>query len=173
MMGIWLSKSVSNFVGYAYPAYATYKVLRDNEKEKHPEWLMYWAVMSCFTALEIFGDTFVSWLPFYYEAKILFIFWLVLPQFKGAITLYRKVLHPTIQKYEDDIDKHIDNLNTEAIRHGSNVGQLGLAALREHSVSLLQMGQSAITAATVATLQSQKGDEVKAKKKRRKKSRED
>lgn len=160
MMGMWLSRSVSNFVGYAYPAYATFKVLRDNDKSKHAEWLMYWAVMSCFTAFEIFGDKFVSWLPFYYEAKIVFIFWLVLPRFKGAVTLYRKVLQPTLEKYEDDIDKQLDMVNAEAARRGGQLGSMGLEAVRRHSASLLQIGQNAIAAATTASLQQKQNEQI-------------
>ena len=33
----------SNLVGYAYPAYASFKAIQDSKKEKYAEWLMYWS----------------------------------------------------------------------------------------------------------------------------------
>ena len=59
-------------------------------------WLMYWIVYALFSLAETFADTLVSWyvikcdvymnnitvitrIPFYYELKLLFVFWLVLP----------------------------------------------------------------------------------------------
>merc|ERR1712070_1059533 len=113
--------------------------------EKHPEWLMYWAVMSCFTALEVFGDVLISWLPFYYEAKIAFILWLVLPKWRGAIHIYRKVLNPIIEKYGKQIDQHLDDFHVHATRKASEVGGLALDGLQKHSLSLLAAGQQAIT----------------------------
>ena len=60
---------------------------------------MYWAVISCFTASEVFGDVLVSWLPFYYEAKVAIIIYLVCNR-KAAVAFYRKYLHPTLETYE-------------------------------------------------------------------------
>ena len=34
----------SNLVGYAYPAFKSFKCIQNGQKEKYPEWLMYWYV---------------------------------------------------------------------------------------------------------------------------------
>ena len=47
--------------------------------------------MSCFSLTEFFGDIFISWLPLYYEAKLLLLFYLVHPQTAGALKLYDQV----------------------------------------------------------------------------------
>ena len=86
-------------MGYAYPAFKSFKCIQKGQKEKYPEWLMYWAVISCFTASEVFGDVLVSWLPFYYEAKVAIIIYLVCNR-KAAVAFYRKYLHPTLETYE-------------------------------------------------------------------------
>ena len=40
-----------------------------------------------------------SRLPFYYEAKVVFIIWLVFHK-KAAVTLYQRYIHPTLETYE-------------------------------------------------------------------------
>jgi hypothetical protein len=49
--------------------------------------------MSCFSLTEFFGDIFISWLPLYYEAKLLLLLYLVHPKTAGALKLYDQVLH--------------------------------------------------------------------------------
>jgi hypothetical protein len=41
--------------------------------------MMYWIVFALFTAIETFLDILMSWFPFYYEIKILFILWVLSP----------------------------------------------------------------------------------------------
>lgn len=93
----------------------------------------------------------VSWLPFYYEAKVAIIIYLVCNR-KAAVSFYRKYLHPTLETYEDHIDKKIEDASKEAQRGAAHVGKLGIKALRSHSVTLLQMGQKALV--QTATLAS-------------------
>ena len=64
--------------------------------------------MACFSILELFGDVLISWLPLYYESKILFIIWLSLPGTKGAEKLYSNLIEPYFHQYEDHIDAHAE-----------------------------------------------------------------
>ncbi len=66
---------------------------------------MYWVVFAAFCVCEAFLDVLLGiWLPFYSEAKLLFLLWLVSPVSGGgsigASILYRKVVHPNILKRE-------------------------------------------------------------------------
>jgi len=52
------------------------------------QWLSYWIIFSLFTLVEFFLDIILAWVPLYYEAKLIFILWLALPQTKGALKLW-------------------------------------------------------------------------------------
>ena len=69
---------------------------------------MYWIVFALFTTLETFLDIFVSWFPFYYEIKILFILWVLSPATRGSSLLYKKVVHPMLISREKEIDELIE-----------------------------------------------------------------
>ncbi|KAG1655411.1 Receptor expression-enhancing protein 4 [Nymphon striatum] len=72
------------------------------------KWMMYWIVYALFTCIETFADIFASfWLPFYYELKILFVLWLISPYTEGSSFLYRKFIHPKLDKHEQEIDEYI------------------------------------------------------------------
>lgn len=59
---------------------------------EYVKWMMYWIVFALFCFVETITDVIVSfWFPFYYELKIIFVFWLLSPWTKGASILYRKV----------------------------------------------------------------------------------
>jgi receptor expression-enhancing protein 1/2/3/4 len=70
--------------------------------------MMYWIVFALFTTLETFLDIFVSWFPFYYEIKILFILWVLSPATRGSSLLYKKVVHPMLISREKEIDELIE-----------------------------------------------------------------
>ncbi|SPO41663.1 uncharacterized protein PSFLO_07145 [Pseudozyma flocculosa] len=72
-------------------------------------WLIYWSVFACLALAEgTFGWTW-RWLPFYWEIRLLFNLWLVLPQTRGATWLYVNHLHPFLQGQEDNIDRIVDD----------------------------------------------------------------
>lgn len=69
---------------------------------------MYWTVYGIFTFLETFLDIFVGlWFPFYFESKIVFLFWLISPYGNGAKILYENFVHKKIEQNEEVIDDFI------------------------------------------------------------------
>merc|ERR1711988_80545 len=93
-----------NFVGFVYPAYASFKSLEANDVNEDRLWLTYWVVYSCFCLIEGFLEYVLFWVPFYYPIKLAFLFFLFLPQTKGAMQLYEKFLRPAISPYVTMID---------------------------------------------------------------------
>merc|ERR1711916_339960 len=100
MFSFSLSYMTAPLVGFAYPAYASFKAIESPQTEDDCQWLTYWVVYSIFTLLEVVLDAVVSWIPFFYEIKLLFLLWLQLPQFQGALFLYEVHVQPLLEKHE-------------------------------------------------------------------------
>jgi hypothetical protein len=116
MTNIWVlrlafSKILFNFFGYLSPALNSTKAIISKDEEGIREYLTYWCVFGLLLYVEFllnFFSTLRNWPP---ESKVLFILWLTLPQFQGAFRIYNFVLRPYFEKYENEIDKHIDNIS--------------------------------------------------------------
>merc|ERR1719488_371815 len=81
-----------NFVGFVYPAFASFKALDSKNEGEERNWLIYWVVYSCFCLVEGFLEYVLFWVPFYYPIKLAFLCFLFLPQTQGAKKLYEDVL---------------------------------------------------------------------------------
>ena len=64
--------------------------------------ILYRAVISCFTAFEVFGDMICG---FRFAANKNCIHYVLSVSSKAAVTFYRKYLHPTLENYEGKIDQ--------------------------------------------------------------------
>ncbi|XP_052828650.1 receptor expression-enhancing protein 2 isoform X2 [Octopus bimaculoides] len=113
--------------GTLYPAYASYKAVRTRNVREYVKWMMYWIVFALFTSFETFSDCILSWLPFYYEIKIVFVLWLLSPVTKGSSFLYRKFVHPQLIKREKEIDDYLAHARDAGY---STVLQLGHRGIR-------------------------------------------
>ncbi|KAK0498859.1 TB2/DP1, HVA22 family-domain-containing protein [Armillaria luteobubalina] len=100
---IWCVSPVSAFL---YPGYASYKTLsqRPASEEELERWLMYWSVLGCIVAVEYVAEWLISWIPFYYLTKTLFLLYLSLPQTQGSTYLYINYLEPFFTTHEAQID---------------------------------------------------------------------
>lgn len=72
----------------------------------------YWTVYSFFLVAELFLDLFVSWFPFYYEGKILFMLWLMWGG--GSRAVFRQFLKPTLALHEGKIDEQVERFKKNA-----------------------------------------------------------
>lgn len=149
MLSSVLSRVIILASGVLYPAYASFKAVRTRNMRAYVKWMMYWIVYALFTSLEVIADMFVTWIPFYYEMKILAVLWLVSPASNGCLKVYKKVVAPLFQTRERMIDSHIASVG----RHGYNIiwhigtYTLKLATnifLQGHNVIIEQMKRSMI-----------------------------
>ncbi|KAF9348104.1 hypothetical protein BGX26_000443 [Mortierella sp. AD094] len=113
-----VSRMVSTVAGSVYPAYASYKAINSRNSTRLTAWLMYWTVMGLFTLVELFLDTFIFWFPFYYEIKLVFVLWMILPQTQGSIYLYQAFVDPYLAQHENDIDKALKDMQKQAMAMG-------------------------------------------------------
>ncbi|KAI0708514.1 TB2/DP1, HVA22 family-domain-containing protein [Earliella scabrosa] len=101
-----LFRVISATTAFLYPGYASYKTLsqRPASEAELERWLMYWSVLGCIVAVEYVAEWLVSWLPFYYPLKTIFLLYLALPQTAGSAWLYHTQLRPFFAAHENQID---------------------------------------------------------------------
>lgn len=106
-MGGTLSALITNGVGVAYPAYASFKALETPEEGDDRQWTTYWIIYGCFSMVEVFADLLVSWFPFYFPFKLIFLIALQWPGLNLAGVIYTNYLRPLLKKHEAEIDQNI------------------------------------------------------------------
>jgi hypothetical protein len=141
-------------LGYLYPAYASFKTL-DAPQQAYDQaqvrrWLVYWVVISAFSAVELLGDSALFWFPFYYECKMAFIAWLVLPYFNGSTRIYRRYIEPLLEKYYPHIDTHVENMRGAVQGVFGNAAQTAVNAASNFIVRTVSAASAATTSASAS-----------------------
>eukprot|EP01018_Ginkgo_biloba_P031433 Gb_10095 [translate_table: standard] len=115
-MTSFITRGIILILGYAYPAFECFKIVEKNKPEIDQLifWCQYWIIIAAMTVLERVGDTFISWLPMYSEAKLAFIVYLWYPKTKGTTYVYETFVRPYVAKHETDIDRNLHELKTRA-----------------------------------------------------------
>ena len=97
--------SVWLFLCTLYPAYASFKAVKNKNVKEYVKWMMYWIVFALFSASECFLDPLLSfWLPFYSEVKVVLLLYLASPITRGSGVVYRRWVHPLLCSKEEEID---------------------------------------------------------------------
>lgn len=91
---------------------------------------MFWIVLSIFNLVESIADLFVFWIPFYYELKFIFVLWLILPQTRGHIYIYKTWIHPTLRLHEEHIDATLLDVQSNAMARSTALTKQGLQLLQ-------------------------------------------
>jgi len=105
--------------GILYPAFYSFKAVKNKNVKEYFQWMIYWIVFAMVTITEELADLFISfWFPLYYELKILFLIWLLSPATRGATLLYRQVIHPNLARREEEIDEFLKKCKDESYSLG-------------------------------------------------------
>jgi len=135
MLGSFISRILIIGFGSLYPAYSSFKTIRSANVKHYVRWMMYWTVFALFNAAEYVADIFISWLPFYYEIKVLIVLWLMSSYTKGASHVYRKLLHPLLTRREIAIDQWIGDKQSQSIQILLDAGRKGVQAAANGALS--------------------------------------
>ena len=104
----YFAQFVCNALGFAYPAYASIVAVESSSKEDDTKWLTYWIVFAAFSLLDFFSSFILSWVPFYWLAKVIFLVWCFLPSHmienNGTDFIYTRVIRPYFQRHTSSVD---------------------------------------------------------------------
>ncbi|CAA6667616.1 unnamed protein product [Spirodela intermedia] len=116
MLGEFVTWSLVLLLGYVYPAFECFRAIERKEPkvEQLLFWCRYWVIMGLLTALERFGDMFVSWLPMYGEVKLAFVIYLWHPKTEGARHIYREFFFPWLAKHEPHINRKLQEARAKS-----------------------------------------------------------
>ncbi|KZV77699.1 hypothetical protein PENSPDRAFT_645316 [Peniophora sp. CONT] len=121
----FISHLLCGWFAFLLPSYKMYKALK-HRPVSEPElerWAGYWAVIGAIVAFEYAAEWAISWFPFYWELKTLFLLFLSLPQTQGSSYIYQTYLEPYFQAHEADIDQGIESAQTELLTFLQKYGQ--------------------------------------------------
>uniref|UniRef100_A0A1D1Z2J9 HVA22-like protein n=1 Tax=Anthurium amnicola TaxID=1678845 RepID=A0A1D1Z2J9_9ARAE len=90
-----------------YPLYASVVALESPSKLDDEQWLAYWILYSFLTLLEMVAEPVLAWIPIWYQIKVAFVAWLVLPPFRGAAFIYERFVREQLRKrnHEDGVGR--------------------------------------------------------------------
>ncbi|KAI5101890.1 receptor expression-enhancing protein 6 isoform X1 [Silurus meridionalis] len=113
---------ICNLIGFVYPAYYSIKAIESPNKDDDTLWLTYWVVYGFFGVGEFFLDIFLSWVPFYYLCKCLFLLWCMAPvPWNGSRLLYTRLVRPLFLRHESSVDSMVCDLSGTAISAAETV----------------------------------------------------
>ncbi|KAJ8648957.1 hypothetical protein MRB53_001980 [Persea americana] len=92
-----------------YPLYASIQAIESTSKLDDEQWLAYWILYSLLTLMEMVAAPVLKWIPIWYQMKVLFVSWLVLPQFRGASFMYQTLVREQLKKVTGSIGKDNDS----------------------------------------------------------------
>ncbi|KIJ68211.1 hypothetical protein HYDPIDRAFT_124427 [Hydnomerulius pinastri MD-312] len=111
-----VSHLLCSWFAFLLPCYSTFKALSRSPLSGELERLsMYWAVIGAFIAVEQTVGPFISWLPFYWEVRTIFLLYLSLPQTQGSTYIYKAYFEPFCLKNEADLDAGITSAQSNVL----------------------------------------------------------
>lgn len=109
-MRVLVSTVLFTFFGYISPVLSSVKSIVNGDQDGMKEWVTYWVVQASLLYLETLLSAFQCFKEYPPELRVVCALWLTLPRFQGAYRIYTVLLQPYFEKYEDDIDRHVEQL---------------------------------------------------------------
>lgn len=98
---------VSAWFAFLLPSFATYKALARRDIDAVQNLSMYWCTVGVLVGIEYVCEWLISWFPFYWEVKTIFLLFLALPQTQGSTWVYQSYLEPFFRQNEQELDRGI------------------------------------------------------------------
>jgi receptor expression-enhancing protein 5/6 len=95
---------ITTLIGVGYPALKSFLALESNETEDDKQWLTYWVCYGVFSIIDQFAGIILSFIPFYFCLKLVFLVYLFHPRTKGARTVYEEYLSGYVKQYRAQLE---------------------------------------------------------------------
>ena len=106
----FLDKYITCLVGILLPTFFSIKAIESKEEDDDKLWLTYWTIYAVFSFLDLFVGWILKIIPFYFIIKLVFLVWCFMPNTKGAIIVYDKIIKPFFLKAKNEINKNKDKI---------------------------------------------------------------
>eukprot|EP01138_Halocafeteria_seosinensis_P015714 gb/GECG01016035.1/.p1 GENE.gb/GECG01016035.1/~~gb/GECG01016035.1/.p1 ORF type:complete len:241 (+),score=32.77 gb/GECG01016035.1/:1-723(+) len=126
---------IVNLVGFAYPAFMSFKALDTKDRNDDSQWLTYWICFAFLNLFETVGGLVLSFIPFYNGLKCIFLFYLFLPQTKGADFVYHQFVEGFFKKHESTFSHHISQFSEGGSRVASTVREVAEEKITRSALS--------------------------------------
>jgi hypothetical protein len=87
-----------------YPALHSIRAIESPDEEDDKEWLTYWMVFGLYNVVETFFGFIFYFIPYWSWIRAGLFMWLIIPQFKGAKTIYNQGLKPILKQNKELIE---------------------------------------------------------------------
>lgn len=119
--------------------YASVIAMESTTKVDDEQWLAYWIIYSFLSLTELILQSLIEWIPIWYTVKLVFVAWLVLPQFQGAAFIYNRVVREQFKKH--GVLRSTHSKATKPNRVNSSFSFFLILRFINHSCRILQWGQ--------------------------------
>ena len=106
----FLDRYITCLVAIILPTTFSIKAIETKEEDDDKLWLTYWTIFAIFSFLDLFAGWIIKIIPFYFMLKLIFLIWCFMPNTKGAIIIYNKLIKPFFLKNEAKFDKGVNKL---------------------------------------------------------------
>ena len=106
----FLDKYITCLVGILLPTFFSIKAIESKEEDDDKLWLTYWTIYAIFSFLDLFTGWILKIIPFYFIIKLVFLVWCFMPNTKGAVIIYDKIIKPFFLKNEGNFDRIVNKL---------------------------------------------------------------
>eukprot|EP01134_Creolimax_fragrantissima_P002031 CFRG2031T1 len=128
MLPALIAGPIGFVAGNCYPAFKSFKAVRNKDAHQYHRWMKYWIVFSGFQAITMVTDTVFSWFPFYQEVKLSLVFWMA--AYEGSNTIYLQFVAPLLDNYEPNIDDALDQITEDIKRRANKIGTDGYNSIQ-------------------------------------------
>ena len=133
----FLDKYITCLVGILLPTFFSIKAIESKEEDDDKLWLTYWTIYAVFSFLDLFVGWILKIIPFYFIIKLVFLVWCFMPNTKGAIIVYDKIIKPFFLKNEGKFDRIVNKL----LEKSKKAGELAKNEINKNKDKINEAGE--------------------------------